>query len=240
MSQQINLYNAAFKPKRELLTARSLAIAALAAVVLVGVTATWARLDARARATELAAAQAEQKTSLERLDVARRSAEGRKPSAALQAEINEKKALLAMRGEVLAALQDGMGDKGSGAGFSEYLRGLGRQVVSGLWLTGFAVSAGGVDMSLRGRALDKSLLPDYVRRLNAEKAFAGKSFAGLRMDAKQEGAAPAGGVKTTAVAPARPEGSTLGVPTFSPARPAISSWIEFQLTATAAAEEAKR
>ena len=31
-----------------------------------------------------------------------------------------------------------------------------------------AVTAGGADMSLRGRALDKSLLPDYVRRLNGE------------------------------------------------------------------------
>ena len=103
--------------------------------------------------------------------------------------------------------------------------------VSGLWLTGFAVSAGGGDMSLRGRALDKSLLPDYVRRLNAEKAFAGKSFAGLRMEAKQESAVPAGGVKTTAVS---------REPTSAPARPAVSSWIEFQLAATAAAEEAKR
>lgn len=229
MSQQINLYNADFRPKRELLTAQSLAIATLVAVVLVGAAATWARFDARARAVELAAAQAAQKSAQERLDTARRLAEMRKPSAALQAELAEKKALLAMRGEVLAALQDGMGDKG-GVGFSEYLRGLGRQMVSGLWLTGFAVSAGGADMSLRGRALDKSLLPDYVRRLNAEKAFAGKSFAGLRMDARQDGAtAPVGGVKTTGTAVA---------PTSAMARPS-SAYIEFQLTATAAPEETK-
>lgn len=230
MSQQINLYNAAFRPKRELLTAQSLAIATLAAALLVGVAATWARFDARARATELAAAQAAQKSAQERLDAARRLAEMRKPSAVLQAELAEKKALLAMRGEVLAVLQDGMGDKG-GVGFSEYLRGLGRQMVSGLWLTGFAVSAGGADMSLRGRALDKSLLPDYVRRLNAEKAFAGKSFAGLRMDARQDGAAaPAGGVKTSGPAAA---------PGAVAARPA-AAYIEFQLAATAATEEARK
>jgi hypothetical protein len=233
VTQQINLYNPAFKPKRELLTAQTLAIATAALLVLVGGSATWARLDAKARAAELAAAQAGQKAAQERLEVARRAAEARKPSTALQGEIDQKKALLAMREEVLAALQDGMGNPAAGAGFSEYLRGLGRQSVSGLWLTGFAVSAGGADMSLRGRALDKSLLPDYVRRLNAEKAFVGKSFAGLRMEAKQDAAPAAGGVKTTAPPP--PAGAT---PVAGQRAAAPAGWIEFQLAATA--EEAKK
>jgi hypothetical protein len=236
MSQQINLYNAAFKPKRELLTAQSLAISTLVLLVLVGGTATWARLDAKGRAEEQAAAQIAQKAAQDKLEAARTAAGMRKPSAALQAEIAEKKALLTMRDEVLAALQDGMGDPAKGgAGFSEYLRGLGRQSVSGLWLTGFAVSAGGTDMSLRGRALDKSLLPDYVRRLNAEKAFAGKSFAGLRMDAKQEGATTTPGAVKTTASPAVPP-----PPTSAAARTSPAAWMEFQLTATAAPEEAKR
>jgi hypothetical protein len=213
MSQQINLYNAAFVPRREWLTAQSLAVAVAALLALVTVAAVWARLDARNSAVELAVAQARQKATLEQLETARRQLGVRKPSAALQAELRDQQQLLVSRDTVLAVLNDGMGGQdGAGIGFAEYLRGLARQSVSGLWLTGFSVAAGGNDMSLRGRALDKTLLPDYVRRLNGEKAFAGRSFASLRVDAKEEPAA--------AGLPAR-------------------SYVEFHLAATAG-EEPKR
>ncbi len=244
MSQQINLYNAAFRPRRELLNAQSLTVAALALLVVVGAAAGWTQHQAKARTAEMLAAQAEQTAALARLEAVRLAANARKPSAALQAEIASKKTLLAMRDEVLAVLQDGMGGA-NGLGFSEYLRGLARQSVNGLWLTGFAVSAGGGDMSLSGKTIDKSLLPDYVRRLNSEKAFAGKTFSGLRMDAKGGDASP-GDVKSIAV-PLAPTFSAApgivtpaAIPAATPvAAPAIASWIEFQLAAKPAAEATK-
>ena len=105
----------------------------------------------------------------------------------------------------------------SGNSFGQYLRGLARQSVNGLWLTGVVVGAGGKDVQIRGRTMDRSLVADYVERLNAEKSFAGIGFSGLQM--KQ-------GVEAT---PAVIAGAVAAAPKPAP-------YIEFELIAVPATE----
>jgi type II secretory pathway pseudopilin PulG len=221
MSQQINLYNAAFIPKQPLLTAQNLALAALVVYGVLAALGTWASVAASRKTAEASLAQAQAKQAQELFDVALKASAARKPSPALQAEIDHTQALLSMRDEVLAELNKGMGADGkAGAGFGDYLTGLARQSRDGLWLSGFTVAADGSGMVLRGRTLDKSLLPDYVRRLNSEPAFSGKSFAGMQMDYRE--GVPAAESRPGAVPPA----PTLGAVSKGPAR-----YLEFQLLA---------
>ena len=216
MSQQINLYNAAFRPKKQLLTPKLVAIVSAALLTVLAAAAGLSYQRAASQALAANAAQAALKAAQGRLEIARLASDARKPSAALQAEIAQTRSLLGMRDEVLAVVGQGLGEPGSG--FGEYLRGLARQSQEGLWIRGFGVDAGGANMSLTGRTVDKSLLPGYVRRLNGEKVFAGKSFSGLKMEFKEDPVVD----KTRAVSPA---------PT-SVARPnPAGRYLEFQLVA---------
>lgn len=200
MSQQINLYDPVLRPKRELLTAARLAAVAVGLILVVGAWGAWLRIDlARVEAAATAAAQ-QLKQAQDQLAAVGAELSGRKPDPRLEQELAGLRSLLDMRGEMAEVLRKGMGSETTG--FSEYLRGLARQASEGLWLTGFQVSDGGSVMEIQGRTLDPALLPDYVRRLNGEKAFQGRAFAALRMDAAlPPPVAPAAGA-ATATAPA--------------------------------------
>lgn len=234
MSQQINLYNAAFVPKREWLTGKNLALVTGLVYAGLALSGSWATQQANRQAAAARDAQAQLKLAQEVLDATRKVTETRKPSPALQAEIDRTQRLYEMRNEVLAVIDGSMGMAGDqrGAGFGDYLTGLSRQSREGLWLTGFTVTAGGGGMVLRGRTLDKGMLPEYVQRLNAEPAFAGKSFAGLQMDYRE--VTLIGEAKSTAVPPgptsAKSPSSGGGVP---------QRYLEFSLLAENSGVEPK-
>ena len=101
----------------------------------------------------------------------------RKPNPALAVESERLGNLLEQRKSILQLAQETT--EGAKAGGADVMRGFSRQIVEGVWLTGFAVSTAGID--IRGRLLDPSLLPVYIRRLNAEPAFRGRRFAALDM-----------------------------------------------------------
>jgi hypothetical protein len=217
MTQQINLFNPAFIPKRELLTGQNLALAALALVLLIAPLSYWSRTKAQKAAAELVAVKARQQQSQEALDALVKAAQARKPSAALLAEIDQTRQLIAMRDEVLAAV--GVRADLPEASFAAYLAGLARQTRDGLWLSGFSVASGGAQLSLSGKAIDKALLPQYIQRLNSEPAFAGKTFGGLRIEYRDLAA-------VKGVAAAVPPAPTSGGSPVGPER-----FIEFRLLA---------
>jgi len=213
MSQQINLYNPAFLKRRDWLTARPLAAIGGALLLLVIVAAAYGSYQAKQKqavADDLAAKLKERQTEVVALTA---ELTGRKPDPAMLAQVDDSKRQLKARQEVMAAVEGGA--IGSSEGFSEYLRGFARQTPQGLWLTGFTIGSGGKDMEIRGRMLTDTLLPEYVKRLSAEKAFKGRSFAGL--DLRRP--APAA---TTGGATAAPAAGAAAAP--APAR-----YIEFTL-----------
>ena len=179
MSQQINLYNPALAPQRSLVSATG--VAYLAAAMLIAVVLAGAVASSSLSARQLEAKQVgdQLKTVQARVQQLTQQVTNAKPDPALQAEIDRLKAQVESRDGVLAALEQGMTAPGSG--YAEILRGLARQSLSGLWLTEVTVSAASGEMELHGRTLDRALVSDYLRRLNEEKVFAGRSFAGLRL-----------------------------------------------------------
>ena len=74
------------------------------------------------------------------------------------------------------------------------------------------------DVRVAGRALSAELVPAYIRRLNAEPAFQGRSFASLTIEQGAAAPAPAGQAQQ------RPQGAADAADRPAP-------FLEFQLTA---------
>ena len=76
---------------------------------------------------------------------------------------------------------------GNHVGFSDYLQGLGRQVLPGMWFRDINVSGGGALLELEGSVLQAELVPQLLRNLHDEPAFTGKVFRVVRLNRQDEG-----------------------------------------------------
>lgn len=97
----------------------------------------------------------------------------------LDSELKKAEAQLIAQRELIDTLKSGA--IGNTSGYSEYMRAFARQTINGLWLTGFNIAGDGVQMSIRGGALNPELVPGYIKRLSQEKIMRGKEFAALQM-----------------------------------------------------------
>ncbi len=179
MKQQINLFQPGLREPQRVFTARAM-LRTLAAVV-VGLFAVhgyaWWQVDRlAAQARELSAARtaAEQGFTELQARLPKRLADPALAArvAALQAELEQTRRLA-------AALNEGA--FGNTAGLSPFLTGLARQHVAGTWLTRVDIAAGGAQIGVEGRAQAPELVPMYVQRLAAERAFEGKVFSRLEL-----------------------------------------------------------
>ena len=92
--------------------------------------------------------------------------------------------------EIINALKSGV--IGNTRGYSAYMLAFARQMVSGLWLTGFSIEGDATQMSISGATLSPELVPGYIKRLNNEQALRGKTFTSLQMQLpKAEAGKPA-------------------------------------------------
>lgn len=190
MAYQINLYDPSLRLRREWLTATNLA---LAVAVLAAAIAAWgilerSRLGAIEREANTIATESKGLQD-EVAEVARRNAGTADPRA--DAELNAAQTQLAERREVIEMLKRNIAP--GAAGFAGGMRALARQTPSGLWLTAFSMNAGGEAIEVKGRMTDPVLLPEFIRRLNAESVFAGRSFAALQVNAGKPSSGGSGG-----------------------------------------------
>jgi cell division protein FtsL len=98
----------------------------------------------------------------------------------LQDEVQRLEKQAAEQIEIIEALKSGA--VGNTAGYSEYMRAFSRQVVQGLWLTGFKVTGDAAQISLSGGVVNPELLPEYIQRLGKERIMQGKTFSTLKME----------------------------------------------------------
>ena len=189
MAQYINLYDPDLLRKRDWLALHVVVGGTLALIVIVGALGFLARSDLPALDEQVANGEARLKAIRDQITVLGQKSANLKPSVQLEQSLVAERARLAMRGEILATLRQRLGPEVDS--FSAYLHGLSAQSVPGLWLTAFSVDTARGTMEIRGSTLDPALLPEYIRRLNHEKAFRGRSFAALKMDKTKPAAPPA-------------------------------------------------
>lgn len=179
MSQQINLYNPLFEPRREWMSfnvAATTALILLGLFVIGGVAASWRNgsLVAQDQAASQQSTQARDEMTRIAGQLSSRQVDPR-----LLAERDRAQADLRSLDEVVAVLHGGA--LGNTTGYSEYLRAFARQSIEGLWLTGFSISGAGHHVVIEGRALRADLVPEYLQRLNRERILQGSTFAEMQM-----------------------------------------------------------
>jgi hypothetical protein len=177
MAQQINLYDPALLRKRDWLALPNLVLGAAIAAALVAAAGFLARNTLPELQAQATTGEARLKALRDQVLVLGQRVAERKADPRIEQELAVTRQLAAARGEVLRALRQRLtaGDPP----FADYLRGLARQSMSGLWITGFGWDAASDGLEIRGRTTDPALLPEYISRLNREPAFRGQSFSAL-------------------------------------------------------------
>ena len=185
MSQNINLFNPAFRKQRQLLTLGT--VAQCLGIVLVAWFGYFYYLQQQVNGlgAELQVAEGLLK-SQRRLTEQVMGKAAPKADAQLDGDIARYENELKAAREAMDALKTG--GFGNQQGFAEYMRAFSRQSVSGLWLTGFTIA--GSDLEIHGRTLSPDLVPGYIQRLSKEQVLAGRSFARLEMSRPKPAVAP--------------------------------------------------
>jgi hypothetical protein len=185
VSQQINLFNPIFLKQKKYFSAVTMAqalglifVGSAALSAYTGYRLTALSKEAEATSARLAAVQAQSS------QVNSQYAPKQKAKS-LEEDIRKSESEIKSLQHILAVLQKG--EFGNTDGYAEYMRAFSRQIMSGVWLTGFGIYGAGTDILLQGRALKPDLVPAYITRLKREPALQGKSFAALEMQALQAG-----------------------------------------------------
>jgi hypothetical protein len=206
MSQQINLFDARFRKQKQHLTARTLVLTA--AVLLVAALALQELYAYQNRSLAATLAQADQRATELRDQTVRFAkeftAQGR--STALTDEIARVEEQLRLRRALFTTMQSGVG--GNVGGFSPYLTALSRHTMNGVWLTGVDIGGQSGELVLKGRVLDSTLVPAYIRQLRQAPPFAGSTVNELRVAAKADADKKTRQVEFSLSIPLAPKGAS--------------------------------
>ena len=179
MSQQINLFNPIFLKQEKYFSANTMAQAL--SMILVGVLCLAGYVGFQSYKLQRQSVEASNQLALVQSQLAKVNAEfgPRQKSQVLEKELRQAETEMLSLQKVSDILSKG--EFGNTKGYSEYLRAFSRQVVNGLWLTGFSIYGAGNEIRLQGRVLQPELVPVYIARLKREQIMQGKSFSALEM-----------------------------------------------------------
>ena len=181
--QQVNLYQDELKTQKLKYSALMLVQLCLIFIVVFSAVAGFRYFQLQQHQASLVEHQQKQKMAMADLQKIQAELSLRKKDATLAKHIIEKTKELTNKQKVFGILS--RDEFGNTKGFIEHISGLARQRIDGLWLTQIRIAGGGTDVTLQGTTSKSSLLPKYLQRLSAEKAFTGTEFESLLM-ARQE------------------------------------------------------
>jgi Tfp pilus assembly protein PilN len=183
VTQQINLYNAAFQKKDKPFSARTMS--ASLALLAAGLIALYGFAALQTRSVERAAAQMAEQLKTQRDQLAKLAkVPVRMPAKGLEAEIGKLEAEVKARQTTLQAL--GTGELGNTTGFSEFFAALGRQAIPGVWLTSMTIGESGNQLLVQGRALRAELMPQFLRALSKEPVMRGRRVTEMKLAARSD------------------------------------------------------
>lgn len=199
MSQQINLFNPIFMKQRKYFSL--LAMLQALGMIIAGSLIFYGYAIYQVNQLKLQSEENTKRYNSEQMRQARFVAEfsPQQANQLLQGEVQLLEKQVADQDEIIETLKSGA--VGNTIGYSEYMRAFSRQVVQGLWLTGFKVSGNAAQISLSGGVLSPELLPAYIQRLGRERIMKGKTFSTLIM--QQSKAEEGAGASQTAASMAR-------------------------------------
>ena len=179
MSQQINLFNPVFMKQRKLFSLPAM-LQALGLIVA-GSLVLYGYANYQVDQLNRQMKENDKLYDAEQMRLTRIAAEfsPQQANQLLQDEVQRLEKQVAEQNELIETLKSG--GLGNTTGYSEYMRAFSRQVVPGLWLTGFNVAGDAAQLSLSGGVVNPELLPAYIQRLSRERVMRGKTFSTLQM-----------------------------------------------------------
>ena len=179
MSQQINLFNPIFMKQRKYFSLLTM-LQALGMIIL-GSLFFYGYAIYQVDQLGEQSAESSKRYNSEQARLMRYAAEfsPQQANQALQDEVRRMETQVTGQAELIEIIKSGA--VGNTTGYSEYMRAFSRQIVQGLWLTGFTVTGDAAHISLSGAALNPELLPAYIQRLGKEDIMRGKTFSTLQM-----------------------------------------------------------
>lgn len=195
MSQQINLFNPVFMKQRKYFSL--LAMLQALGMIIAGSLIFYGYAIYQVGQLNRQSQENSKRYELEQARFARYVIEfsPQKTTQLLQDTEQRLESQAAEQDELIETLKSGA--LGNSSGYSGYMRAFARQVVQGLWLTGFRIGGDATQINLSGGVVDPALLPVYIERLGRESVMRGKSFSTLKMqqykteEEKAPGKAPA-------------------------------------------------
>jgi hypothetical protein len=179
MSQQINLFSPIFMKQRKYFSL--LAMLQALGMIIAGSLLFYGYAIYQVGQLHKQSAESTKRHNAEQARLARYAAEfsPQQANQALQDEVQRMEKRVTDQAELIETIKSGA--VGNTTGYSEYMRAFSRQIVQGLWLTGFKVTGDAAQISLSGAVINPELLPAYIQRLGKESIMQGKTFSTLQM-----------------------------------------------------------
>jgi len=171
--QQINLYQAQFKPKQVVLPPRQMLLIISIVVLMLAVMS----LYSAQRNSNLEHIVSKQQHTVQAIDLTIKAPQLDLEFDKLQAQYEHNQRLL----DYLAHH-----DFGNQHGFSASLKNLADHRTNNVWLTSFSFFSGGKVISLKGRALNSSDIPSYLNNLSSAQGFQGKKFSVFQLEQPED------------------------------------------------------
>lgn len=182
--QQVNLYQEELRKQKLNFSAAQLSQLSVVIFVVLSLVSGFKFWQLQQRQSFLAEQQQKQKLAMAEMQTLQQELSLRQKDLVLNKHLADKTKELENKQKVLTILsQDQFGNTN---GFIEHVSGLARQRVEGLWLTQLRIAEGGTDVSMFGTTTSPSLLPKYLQRLSAEKAFQGTQFKNMLISRQQK------------------------------------------------------
>ena len=172
--QQVNLYQAQFKPKQVILPAHQVLLLAVSPIIIFLFLSLYMASNQASVDSNVIVQTEQLQQQQQRLDTLLQQLDSRKINPLLVAELNDFRLQLATKQTLLDHLSNQT--LGNQHGFSTMLTALSQQHIDDLWLTQFSLLNSGQFIALQGNAYTSQLIPEYIDNLAKSEQFQGKNF----------------------------------------------------------------
>lgn len=179
MRQEVNLYTADLRPRKEPLVLGQVVLGLVALVLIFVIAGGWLWHRQHALMSEQAALQGSVVALQADNDRLAKAVGALHVDPALRQSLKTLRGDLARRQRLLAHIHTLSG--ASQLGFAPYLTALARQSAADIWLKEMVLDGATGDVTLSGRTSKPEAVPEYLERLRQEPVFKGKTFAAFSM-----------------------------------------------------------
>ncbi len=179
MSQQVNLYQAAFRKQKRKFSAKTMLQATALGALGIGLLYGYTYWQVRQLRTEVALLDKQLTGLTKKTEEITRQFGERLQSKDLLAQVQRLQAQVTEKERLRQVLQSAQFNT---QGFSDYFIAFARQHVPGVWITGLDITGAADQLTLAGRSTNPELVPRYLQKLASEKRMSGIEFHTFQMN----------------------------------------------------------